>query len=318
MRHILITGALGFIGRNLIEKLLDTVQHITIFDKLVYNNLNELPEAANLSLVVFDINDKTRLHDEIDTAIDLRGEIDLLIHLAAQGSVVESINDPIGNFSYNVCGTVNILEAARIHAIQKVIVASTGGAIAGNTVGVVDEMTLPNPLSPYGASKGCAELYCQAYARSYDIQIIALRFSNIIGPKCNHKKGVVNQFLKRIQSQQDLVIYGDRLMSRDFLDVDDLCEGIKLASLKEGCCYSVYHLSSGIETTIESLAKEFLHASGMQHLCIRHLSGRKGEVYRNVASNSKARLELGFEPKLTISESVSRIWKWASDINLYS
>ena len=140
--------------------------------------------------------------------------------------VIPSVEKPQFNFDVNVIGSFNVLEAARASGIKRVVSASTGGAIIGEVTPPVHEAMVPHPMSPYGASKLAVEGYCSAFSASYGLNAISLRFSNVYGPRSFHKGSVVAEFLRGILHGRPLTIYGDGSQTRDYVFVEDLCEGI--------------------------------------------------------------------------------------------
>jgi UDP-glucose 4-epimerase len=257
---------------------------------------------ADAEIVKGDIRDA----DAVGRAMD---GVDTVVHLAAFGSVVESVEDPTENFDVNVRGTLVVLRAAAAASVEKLVFASTGGAIMGNTPPPVDETTLPWPISPYGASKLCGEAYCHAFAGSFGLPVVALRFANVYGPMSDHKKGVITNFIKRSLCGEPIAIYGDGRASRDFLYVDDLCEGIT-AAFDADLRDEVLHLASGEETTINDLASLILELTDAADTPIRYEERRRGEVERTFARPERAAELLGFEPAHTLAEGLRKTVEW--------
>ncbi len=240
------------------------------------------------------------------------GGVDTVVHLAAFGSVVESVEDPVENFDVNVRGTLVVLRAAAAAGVQKLVFASTGGAIMGNAPPPVDETTMPWPISPYGASKLCGEAYCHAFAGSFSLPIVALRFANVYGPISEHKKGVVTNFIKHALRGEPIVVYGDGTASRDFLYVDDLCDGI-CSAVDADLQDEVVHLASGEETTINDLARLILDLTDAPGTPILYEERRRGEVERTFARPEKGAELLGFEPAHTLAEGLRKTVEWFAE-----
>jgi UDP-glucose 4-epimerase len=251
------------------------------------------------------------IRDEAAVSKAMAG-VDTVVHLAAFGSVVESVEDPVENFDVNVRGTLVVLRAAAAAGVEKVVFASTGGAIMGNTPPPVDETTLPWPISPYGASKLCGEAYCHAFAGSFGLPVVALRFANVYGPVSDHKKGVITNFIKQSLRGEPIVIYGDGTASRDFLYVDDLCDGIT-AAVEADLHDEVLHLASGEETTINDLARLILGLTDAADTPIRYEERRRGEIERTFARPERAAELLGFEPANTLAEGLEKTVRWFAE-----
>jgi UDP-glucose 4-epimerase len=299
---ICVTGGAGFIGRNLVALLLKEGYKVIVFDNLSKGDSHSvLKQGAD-----FVKGDVTDIHSLIQALDD---GVDAVIHLAAYGSVMESIDDPLTNFNQNAVGTLNVLEACRRCGIQRLVFSSTGGAIMGNTPPPVNEQSVPKPISPYGASKLCGEAYLSAYSASFGISTVALRFGNVYGPGSAHKKGAVTQYIHSLMKKEPLIIFGDGSASRDFLYVDDLCSGILLGLDYSRKQSGTFHLSSGIETTIHQLASAMIAVSGVDGK-IEFREERRGEVHRNFADFSAAKKTLGFTPRTSLKEGLKVTWNW--------
>jgi UDP-glucose 4-epimerase len=235
--------------------------------------------------------------------------IDSVVHLAAYGSVVESVEDPFENFDVNVRGTLALLHACAADGVGKFVFASTGGALMGNTPPPVDEATLPWPISPYGASKLCGEAYCHAFAGSFGLPVVGLRFANAYGPVSDRKKGAVTTFIKRALRREPLVIYGDGTATRDFLYVDDLCDGI-CAAIDAPLEDEVVHLASGEETSIDELARLVLELADAPDTPIRYEERRRGEIERTFAKPERAAELLGFAPTHSLRTGMQKTVEW--------
>jgi UDP-glucose 4-epimerase len=300
--RVLVTGGAGFVGANLVRRLLDRGCEIRILDDF---RTGREEYVADLGVDV--------VRGEIgDTALvaKLAGDADAIIHLAAAGSVVDSVADPVANFDTNVRGTFSVLNAARLADIGRVVFSSTGGALIGNAEPPVNEGSLPKPISPYGAGKLAAEAYCHAFAKSYGMTTVALRFANVYGPYSGHKKGAVTVFLRALHEGRPLRIYGDGSASRDFMYVDDICRGIELGLTRDLAPGTVAHLATGVETSVSGLADACRRVVGLPDHPIEYQPARPGEVDRNFATYDYAREILGFEPSVSLEDGLAQTWDW--------
>jgi len=300
MKRILITGGAGFVGTNLIN-LLTNKFHISVMDNLSKIDKFEHQNNNDISFFQSDIR-------ELNACIEATQNIDIIIHLAANGSVIDSIVDPFDNFDNNAKGTLNILHAASENNVKRVIFASTGGALMGDCELPVSEQSIPHPISPYGASKLTGEGYCHAYANSFNMSTTILRFANLYGPYSSHKKGLLNNLINAVKKDSPIEIYGDA--SRDFLYVEDLCLGIEKVLKYQHKGSEIFHLASGVETKIIDLVKVFLSVSGYTDHPTVFKTKRQGEVERNVANFIKANEKLGFSPSTNITDGLSKTWEW--------
>lgn len=300
--NILITGGAGLIGTSLVRMLVARGEHIVVVDNGAHS---VCPPAlpGGVRVIKADVRDG----DAMAAASD---GMDAVIHLAASGSVVQSVQDPVLNFEVNAAGTLNMLEKSRDAGVKKFIFASTGGALIGNADPPVSEESLPRPISPYGAGKLCGEAYCHAFARSYGLPTVALRFANVYGPYSAHKRGATTAFIKALMSDSPIIVYGDGTASRDFLYVEDLCRGIIAALDARLDPGTVLHLASGVETTVGQLARLLAEIAGRPNHPILYAPQRKGEVQRNFASFRRAHQVLGFAPAVSLRDGLSRTWNW--------
>jgi UDP-glucose 4-epimerase len=311
MRNILITGGLGFIGTNLASFLDRSEYNVVLLDNLSASSPYNTDSLSGFKRVQIDVRDETSLTKAFY-------DIDVVVHLAASGNVVDSVHDPRTNFSTNVIGTLSVLNAARENKVGRVIFASTGGAIMGNTHPPVSELSLPAPVSPYGASKLAGEAYCQAFSKSYGIEVVALRFANVYGPFSWHKKGAVTNFIKSAITGKPLVIFGDGTSTRDYLYVEDLCRGIEKAINYKLSGFELFHLATGMEVNVTDLAEFVCEIAGVTQQNILFKDSRVGEIERNFANPEKAKVQLGFVPKVSLKEGLQRTVEWFKQVKTCS
>jgi UDP-glucose 4-epimerase len=302
---VLVTGGLGFIGGNLIPILEQNDYQVNVLDNLSSGSDKNLKDSK-ANIIHGDIRNKNDLSKAIS-------DCSTVIHLAALGSVTDSVLSPEENFEINVMGTFNVLNESRLSSVSNLIFSSTGGALMGDTEPPVNELSLPSPISPYGSGKLCGESYCSSFSKVYNMNITALRFANVIGPLSWHKKGAVTTFMKEILSKNALKIYGDGNATRDFLYVNDLCNGILLTLKSKLKGYNILHLSSGHEVSINKLAHEIINSSGINNVPIKYFERRAGEVERNFADYSLAKKLIGYEPKISFESAIKSTWDWFKD-----
>lgn len=232
-----------------------------------------------------------------------------IVHLAAQTRVVESIEDPELSFEVNARGTLNVLLAARDAGIRHLVLASTGGAMFGDGDGPIHEDMLPKPSSPYGASKLAMEAYAHAFAGSYGLQSAVLRFTNVYGPHSELKGSVIAHLLRKILAREPITIYGDGSQARDFVFVDDLCDGIIRAMDVKAS--GVFHLGSGIPTTLTELLDKVGRVVGPDWpLEVRYAPWRVGEVRRTYSNISKASEAFQYFPRTELEAGLQATWQW--------
>ncbi|MDG2233940.1 MAG: NAD-dependent epimerase/dehydratase family protein, partial [Ilumatobacter sp.] len=234
-RKWLITGGCGFIGTNLIERLRADGTSIRVLDNLSVGSRETLAAVSDfdeispdsdwspgVQLVVGDIREATGWAEAFEG-------VDVVVHLAASTGVPQSVEDPMHDCTSNVVGLLNVLEAARNAKAGRFIFASSG-APAGEVEPPIHEEVVPRPVSPYGASKLAGEAYCSAYARTFGLGTVALRFGNVYGPRSGHKSSVVAKWVRLALEGSPIEIYGDGNATRDFIFTSDLVEAIVRAT----------------------------------------------------------------------------------------
>ena len=289
---IIITGGAGFIGKHLVNYLLDKGNVITIFDNFSNSEENSMGYFIKNGVKV--INGDIRKFEEILKETENQ---DILIHLAAKISVSESILNPSETFEVNVDGTKNVLEACKRSNIKKVIIASSA-AVYGESVPKIKlkENTKTNPISPYGKSK----LVMEQEIRKNNIDCIILRFFNIFGiGQTPEYAGVITKFIEMISTNKPLEIFGDGMQTRDFVSINDVVESIYDA-IKNGE-NGTYNIASGKAITINELA-EFMISLSKKDLEIHHISEKHGNIRYSEADISLAKSEIKYVPKLGLNE----------------
>lgn len=326
VKNWLITGGCGFIGRNLIKNLLEEGgHHVRIIDNLSVGTLEDLARVCNfkeiavaqeahiptgdagaVELIVGDILDE-KLVERVAAGFDI------IVHLAANTGVEPSVKNPRFDCVTNVIGTLNCLEAARLNKVKRFIFASSG-APAGECVPPIHEELPPHPVSPYGASKLAGEGYCSAYFRTFGIDTVALRFSNVYGPLSTRKDSVVAKFIKRAIDNMELEIYGDGSQTRDFIYIDDLVKAVRLAALVKGIGGETFQIATAKETSVgemaELLVEIFKEVDPEKKIKVRYSETRLGDVFRNFADTTKAHRILGWKQEMDLSQGIRETIHW--------
>lgn len=302
-KRILITGGRGFIGTNLMRRIRDTSPETEL---VVLDNGSMVvsEHTADRATIVQD-------GDVRDLAAVRRAATGCtaIVHLAGQTRVVESIQDPVLGFEVNARGTLNVLMAARDAGMEHVVLASTGGAMFGDAPGPIHEGMLPQPSSPYGASKLAMEAYAHAFTGSYGLQSAVLRFANVYGPHSTRKGSIVALLFRQILAREPITIYGDGSQARDFVFVDDLCDGIVQAM--DARSSGIFHLGSGKPTSLTELLELVGRVVGPDWpLDIRYAPWRMGEVRRTHTSIAKAAEVFRYAPATSLEAGLEATWRW--------
>lgn len=327
----LVTGGCGFIGVNLIERLLAGGNYVRVLDNLSVGTREALaavaefdelsaPDATGngwggagthasaLQLVVGDILDE-------DAAAQTSVGADVIVHLAANTGVGPSIEDPRHDCVTNVLGTLNMLEAARRNNVRRFVFASSGAPV-GEVEPPIHEELAPHPVSPYGASKLSGEGYCSAYYRSFGVETVALRFGNVYGPRSSHKGSVVAKFIRRTMEGRPLEIYGDGGQTRDFIYIVDLVEAIMLGATRSGVGGEIFQVATNSETTVLELVgllNKALAQAGVPEVPVVHSAARLGDVRRNYSDTSKAEMSLGWKAAVDLEDGLCKTVAWFRD-----
>lgn len=321
----LITGGCGFIGTSLIKILTRGAHHqVRVIDNLSIGTRDDLAavcrfreaDPARFTAESWSSEDPYQLVVGDIGSLILANQVcagaEVVVHLAANAGVAQSVQDPHFDCLTNVVGTLNYLEAARRNGARRFIFASSGAAV-GECEPPIDENKVPRPASPYGASKSAGEGYCSAYYRTYGLQTACLRFGNVYGPGSKHKSSVVAKFIKQVLRNEGLEVYGDGAQSRDYIYIDDLVRAILAAAEKDGLGGEVFQIATSRETTLLELIEELRTISksrGVPELRTSHIAPRTGDVRRNVADTSKAKSVLGWSADTTLGEGLTRTMDW--------
>ena len=300
--RVLVTKAAGFIGANTIRALTERGYSVTGLDNFG-SGVREYLDGVDIDLIEADILDI----DAVGQAV--QGH-DAIVHLAAQTGVPGSIEDPRLDSEVNVGGTLNMLEAARAAGTKRFVFASSNAPL-GKQEPPATEDKAPLPISPYGASKLAGEAYCLAYEGSWGLGTVALRFGNVYGPFCAHKRSVIAKFFHDISETGKFTIDGDDSQTRDFVFVDDLTRAIVLA-LESDVAGEVFQIAAGTETSILELAELVQKVVG-KGAELDHGAARQGDVKRNYAVVAKANDMLGWKPEVDLEEGLQTTWTWLQE-----
>ncbi len=320
----LITGGCGFIGTSLIKKLMREGNHfIRVLDNLSVGTRKDLETVCSytetstdsflspvstdsrVELVVGDIRDPK-------TCEICCRDMDIIVHLAANTGVPASVENPRLDMESNVIGTFNMLEGARTNGVSRFVFASSG-APAGECEPPIHEELPPHPVSPYGSSKLAGEGYCSAYFKTFGVNTVALRFSNVYGPGSTHKSSVVAKFIKQALNGETLLIYGDGTQTRDFIYIDDLINALFLSAVKEGIGGETFQIATSRETTLDEITELLLKVfaeNGIYPPKVEKTCPRLGDVKRNFSDTTKAEARLGWKAQWSLDRGIAQTVTW--------
>jgi len=289
---ILVTGGAGFIASHVSDRLLSLGQRVSIVDNLSTGKRENLPEAATFYEI--DIRDKG-----LGKVFEAE-KPQVVIHHAAHANVAESVRNPGYDASVNIGGSLNVLECCVRHGVERVVYASTGGALYGEACYIpADEVHPIDPVSPYGVSKHAVEEYLYAYGQTHSLEYVILRYPNVYGPRQDPhgEAGVVAIFSLQLLTGKQPTIFGDGGKTRDYCYVSDIVDAniLALSSPSGG----VYNLGRGIEVSDLEVFESVQEAVGSD-IQPAYAEVRPGEVEHIALDATKAEQELG--------------WKWKVDL----
>ena len=301
-KKVAVTGGLGFIGSHLISKLNED-NDVVIIDNQTSGNIKNI-EELDFTKIDTDFGDITKTNLEM-----IFEDVDYVFHMAAETSVLQSVNDPIKSNEVNITGTLKVLEAAKNCEVKKLILSSSS-AVYGETETVpISEKNPVNPLSPYAVTKATGELYCKVYSEIYELSTIALRYFNVFGPKQDPKSqyaAVIPIFIDKLLKNESPIIYGDGKQTRDFISVKQVVEANILAAKSNET--GSYNIGLGKSTSINQLYEMIKKIMGKDIKPI-YENERAGEIKHSVADISKAK-SLGYTPKNDFIEELTETIEW--------
>ena len=312
--RVLVTGGAGFIGSNLVENLLadQHIERVRVLDNLATgsnDNVEEFNTSSKFEFIQADIRDYSACLNACDG-------IDILSHQAALGSVPRSINDPITTNEVNITGTLNVFTAAKEKKIKRVVYAASSSTYGDHTALPKVEDRIGKPLSPYAITKYVNELYADVFARLYEIEFIGLRYFNVFGPKQSPNgpyAAVIPLFMESALTGKSPIINGDGETSRDFTFVANVVHAnlLSLFTTDKKAINQVYNIGLGEQTSLTQLI-DYLKEISNSEIEPIHVAERPGDVKHSLADISKAKLLLGYNPKVSVKEGLRETYEWYS------
>jgi nucleoside-diphosphate-sugar epimerase len=306
---VLVTGVAGFIPSNIAERLLSNGYKVIGVDDLSIGKLENMAsfiDNPNMKFVRGDIRDKELMAPIIK-------EPTYVIHGAVRGAA-GSTNDPFTDLDVNSKGTLALLSLC-LNTNIKMFIHMSSASVYGNPTKVPESEGDPlAPLSPYGVSKLAAEKYCMVYYKMYGVPVVCLRYFNNYGPKQNRDSiygGVVAIFINQVLNDESLTIYGDGLQTRDFTYVGDTVN-VTCSCLKRGDIIGeVFNIASGVEVSINDLARKIVEISGKSKVRIEHIKERPiDNVRRRLGDIRKAREVLNYNPSVSLEDGLVKTYRW--------
>jgi UDP-glucose 4-epimerase len=297
-KKVLVTGGAGFVGYHLCNKLQNLTDDLMIYDNLSSGKIENVNDVSKAKFVKGDILDLKGLFD--------LPKQDLIYHLAAQVVVPYSMENPMIDFETNAKGTLSVLEKARKDD-AKLVFASSAAVYGNPTQMPTTEEYGFHPVSCYGLSKVVGEEYCQMYSEQYGLDVVITRFANVYGLRCH---GVIHDFLDKLaKNPNKLEIIGTGLQSRDLVHISDVVDLLITVGSLQSVNGETYNVGLGKTTKIIDLAKMMLTILGLQDRTLITTTGVSwhGDIQTIWFDNSKAKKELGWNPKVTLEDSIKEV-----------
>lgn len=313
MKKVLITGVAGFIGSHLAEYFLDRNFKVVGIDNMSTGNSSNLdaiyvlPKSKNFEFIKMDILEDKKL-------IEVTKDISYILHHAAMASVSESFNDNQGCNRINITGTTNILQAANLNNVERVVLASSA-AVYGNTDNLpISESDKCTPLSPYAVSKLTGEMYLNIFFQHFNLKTIILRYFNVYGERQSPHSAyaaVVPKFIEAVQNNENFEIHGNGMQTRDFIHVKTVAEANFNACVLEDLEFgSPYNIASGTGVSVKDLAKTINKLHNGKDSELVYSDSRAGDIKNSVANIDKALkanlISTGLEIEVGLKNTLSK------------
>ena len=308
--EILVTGGAGFIGSNLVDRLLGDGFNVKVIDDLSTGDKQNLSHLENNESFEF-IEGNIRDFDLIKKTV--KG-IDAVFHEAALVSVTRSVEDPLLSNEINVKGSLNLLKASVNANVKRFVYASSCAVYGDAEVLPISEDLSAKPLSPYAVDKLATEKYAQVFYDTYGLETVGLRYFNVYGPRQKHGQygGVISSFIKNFSENKPPTIYGDGEQTRDFVNVKDVVDANMLALSRRDIAGEVFNISSGKAFTINKIVKIIQKITGKESIDPIYAEPRLGDIKHSYANITKAQRNLNFEPKVMLEKGLEQLIKWYS------
>jgi UDP-glucose 4-epimerase len=299
--RVLVTGGAGFIGSHVVDRLVNDGYEVRVIDDLSTGRLSNIRGHLNSGKIDFvkgDIRDASLVKESLDG-------ISIVTHLAALISVPFSVENPDLTFDVNLSGTLNLLRACIKERVDRFVFVSSCAVFGEPESLPISETTRTNPISPYAESKLIAERYCLGFSERQLLRSVVLRFFNVYGPRqgLNEYSGVITRFIGSVRRRAPLVIYGDGLQTRDFVNVKDVVQGVLAAIRSNKAEGEVFNVGSGKPTSIIELAKTVSELAGVEFE-VRYEEPRLGDIRDSFADISKAKNLLCYRSEVSLRDGL--------------
>ncbi|NQT25571.1 NAD-dependent epimerase/dehydratase family protein [candidate division KSB1 bacterium] len=308
-KKILVTGGAGFVGSNLVDRLVEEGAEVIVLDDLFTGRKENITNFNSIEFIQGSVSD-------IELIDKLIKRVDLVFNLAVRNIIV-STKSPLLDFQVNTGGIVNILLAAKKHGIERVIYTSSASIYGNPRYLPINEDDSLSTLNPYAASKLSSENYCHAFFESFQVPMAIVRYSNVYGIKqspLNPYCGVVSKFFESIMNGQAPQIHGDGEQTRDFTYVSDAVEATLLAALKPKAEGEVFNVGTGKETSVNELVEKIIQIVGVKTKPIYIDRRDIDNIRRRVLNIERSRKVLRWVPIKTLRTGLEETYQWLKSI----
>ncbi|SDZ07631.1 NAD-dependent epimerase/dehydratase family protein [Bacillus sp. 166amftsu] len=302
MKKVLVTGGFGFIGSHIVEKLIHNNYEVAVYDNLSTGSVNNVHSKG---IAFFDnVEDERSLEKAMEAF-----QPDFVVHQAAQISVQNSISNITNDALINIIGSTNIIKLSQKYRVKKIIFASSAAVYGDSKVMPISVSHPSRPLSPYGVSKKTAEDYLKLAKELYDIDYVILRYSNVYGPRqtASGEGGVISIFINHFIKQEQSIIYGDGLQTRDFIYVDDVASANLKALNYNGS--GTFNISSATCTSINEVFS-MIQSIGKQNIPPIYQPAKDGDVKESLLCNKKSIQQLDWQPVYALEKGLANTYDY--------
>lgn len=314
--RILVTGGAGFIGSNLCDNLIANDNIVTCLDNFATGkrqNIAHLMDHPNFTLIEGDICN-------LEACREAANGVEVVFHQAAIGSVPRSISNPIYTNDVNISGFLNMLVAARDAGVRRIVYACSSSTYGDSVQLPKVEDKIGKPLSPYAVTKYVNELYADVFARTYNMELVGLRYFNVFGMRQDPDStyaAVIPKFVASLLSGTPITINGDGLFSRDFTHVSNVILANNLAALTTNpeAINQIYNVACGEQTSLNQLVEKLIsslaqYQAEVKNAQVIHGENRIGDIPHSLASIEKGKTLLGYQPKMYFNQGIDNTCLW--------
>lgn len=311
MKKYLVTGGAGFIGSHIVRALLEQGAAVRVLDNFSsgkrenLEGLNHSINGSRFEVVEGDVRDSSVVADAVR-------DVEIIFHEAAFVSVPESMEKPQDCFDVNIAGTSTLFEAARKAGVRRAVIASSAAVYGDSDALPLKEETPLRPLSPYAVSKRVDEMFAQLYTASFGLEVVALRYFNVYGPRQRPDSmyaAAVPIFIRRLKTNQPITVFGDGGQTRDLIFVGDVVRANFIASEHSFAAGKIFNICTGESTRILDLLDVLykLFPTAPKHT---FAPSRAGDIYKSLGSPALAEKEIGFKAQTSLADGLKETVDW--------